>query len=65
MMSWSITKISDFFFKFTMDKLMQAFNSFEVYLFHWILCMLIIIIEIIRIKFIDNWFSDLPYGILY
>ena len=65
MMSWSIPKISDLFLKLTMDKLMQAFNSFELYLLHWILCMLKIIIEVIRIMFIDNLFSDLPYGILY
>ena len=52
------------FIKLTMDKLMQEFNSFDVYLLHWILCMLKIIIEVICIKFIDNLFSDFPYDIL-
>jgi len=47
-----------------MDDLMQALNSFEAYLLQWILWMLKIIIEVICIKFIENLFCDLPYGIL-
>ena len=41
-----------------MDTLMQEFTSFEVYLLHWILWMLKIIIEVNCIKLIDNFFSD-------